>query len=156
MGVAAGVASLIVALAITNGMRRDLQDRLLGSTSHVSLMRASADGIRNWRPLLERLRRLNHVKAAAPGLYGQVLLSRGARSGGALIEGVLPEDQIKVGDLLQSIKEGSATELAPRAAELESDVKKESAPPLVVGSELAADVGAKVGDTVLVQALKAS
>src|SRR5260221_12096167 len=83
-GVAAGVASLIIALAITNGMRRDLQERLLGSTAHVELMRVAADGIRNWRPLLERLRRVPHVTAAAPGLYGQVLISRGTRSGGGL------------------------------------------------------------------------
>ena len=55
-GVAAGVASLIIALAITNGMRRDLQDRLLGSTAHVQLMRVASDGIRNWRPLTARLR----------------------------------------------------------------------------------------------------
>ena len=69
IGVAAGVASLIIALAITNGMRRDLQDRLLGSTAHVDLERVKADGIRNWRPLLEELRKLPHVVAAAPGFY---------------------------------------------------------------------------------------
>ncbi len=50
LGVAAGVASLIIALAITNGMRRDLQDRLLGSTAHVDLMRIAGDGIRDWQP----------------------------------------------------------------------------------------------------------
>ncbi len=113
VGVAAGVASLIIALAITNGMRRDLQERLLGSTAHVQLMRVAADGIRDWRPLLERLRRVPGVTAAAPGLYGQVLISRGARSGGALVEGVIPADERKVGDLLQSIKVGSAAELEP-------------------------------------------
>ena len=48
-GVAAGVAALIIALAITNGMRRDLQDRLLGASAHVDLMRVEADGIRDWR-----------------------------------------------------------------------------------------------------------
>src|SRR6185312_1774325 len=51
IGVAAGVASLIIALAITTGMKRDLQDRLLGSTSHVDLMRTAGDGMRDWRPL---------------------------------------------------------------------------------------------------------
>ena len=80
LGVAAGVASLIIALAITNGMRRDLQDRLLGSTAHVELERVASDGIRDWRPLLDRVSRLPHVKAAAPGLYEEVLVSRGARS----------------------------------------------------------------------------
>ncbi len=55
-GVAAGVAALIIALAITNGMRRDLQDRLVDSSAHVQLMRVKDDGIRDWQPLLERLR----------------------------------------------------------------------------------------------------
>ena len=49
IGVAAGVASLIIALAINNGFRQDLQDRLLGSTSHINLLRVESDGIRNWQ-----------------------------------------------------------------------------------------------------------
>src|ERR1700709_1544865 len=111
--VAAGVASLIIALAITNGMRRDLQERLVGSTSHVDLMRVAGDGIRDWRALLERLRKVRHVVAAAPGLYGQVLISHGARSGGGLIKGVVPADEKTVGDLLQNVKEGSGEALEP-------------------------------------------
>src|SRR5271167_3652200 len=117
IGVAAGVASLIIALAITNGMRRDLQERLVGSTSHVELMRVKGDGIRDWRPLLTRLRALPHVTAAAPGLYGQVLISRGARSGGALIKGIIPADESTVGDLLQSMVQGSAVALEPKGSE---------------------------------------
>ncbi len=89
-GVAVGVASLIIALAITNGMRRDLQDRLLSSTAHVELMRVQNDGIRDWRALTERLRRLPHVTAAAAGLYEPVLLSRGSLSGGAMLKGIIP------------------------------------------------------------------
>jgi ABC-type lipoprotein release transport system permease subunit len=113
IGVAAGVASLIIALAITNGMRRELQERLVGSTAHVDLMRVAGDGIKNWRPLLEQLRKLPHVTAAAPGLYGQVLISHGARSGGGIVKGVIPEDERTVGDLLQSVVEGSANALEP-------------------------------------------
>jgi len=86
-GVAAGVASLVVALAVNNGFRQDLQDRLLGSTAHVQLMRVASDGIRDWRSLTARLQQLPHVKAAAPGLYEQVLVSRGARSSGATNSG---------------------------------------------------------------------
>src|ERR1700681_2835696 len=99
VGVAAGVASLIIALAITNGMRRDLQDKLLGSTAHVQLERVEADGIRNWQPLFERLRHLPHVNAASPGLFEQVMVARGARASGALIEGVLPDQEMTVSDL---------------------------------------------------------
>jgi lipoprotein-releasing system permease protein len=155
IGVAAGVASLIIALAITNGMRRDLQERLVGSTAHVDLMRVAADGIRDWRPLLARLRTVPHVTAAAPGLYGQVLISRGARSGGALIKGVLPKDERTVGDLLQSVVEGSAKELEPVARQVGESADQRTSgaaavPPIVIGKDLAETLGANVGDSVLV------
>jgi lipoprotein-releasing system permease protein len=140
-GVAAGVASLIIALAITNGMRRDLQDRLLGSTAHVQLMRVASDGIRDWRPLTARLERLPHVKAAAPGLYEQVLISHGARSGGALIEGVVLAKERRVSDLLGSVTLGSAAAL---------DTQGQTPPPIVIGYDLADTIDAKVGTTVLV------
>ena len=148
VGVAAGVAALIIALAITNGMRRDLQQRLVGSTAHVQLMRTAGDGIRDWRPLMARLAEVPHVTAVAPGLYGQVLISRGARSGGALIKGIIPADERRVGNLLQSVNEGSAAELAPDTST--APAGDELAPPLVIGHELALTLGAEVGDTLLV------
>jgi lipoprotein-releasing system permease protein len=153
IGVTAGVASLIIALAITNGMRRDMQERLLGSTAHIDLMRVAADGIKDWRPLLERLRALPHVTAAAPGLYGQVLISRGARSGGGLIKGVIPADERTVGDLLQKVQEGSAEELDPEPpapAGANGTAAARPLPPIVIGNDLAETIGAKVGDAVLV------
>src|SRR5215469_15074471 len=142
-GVAAGVAALIIALAITNGMRRDLQDRLLGSTAHVQLMRMEADGIRDWRPLLERLRHVPHVAAASPGLYEQVLVARGARDGGALIEGILPDDELMVSDLLRTATPGSIEALQPQA---QTEPGPGEIPPIVLGNELAQTVGATVGD----------
>jgi lipoprotein-releasing system permease protein len=152
VGVAAGVASLIIALAITNGMRRDLQERLVGSTAHVMLMRISGDGIRDWRPLLARMRALPHVTAAAPGLYEEVLISRGAKSGGALIEGIVPQDQNSVSDILQNVKQGSATVLEPSESVSQpvSETSTQPVPPIVIGQDLATTIGAEVGDTVLV------
>jgi lipoprotein-releasing system permease protein len=139
-------------------MRRDLQERLLGSTAHVDLMRVAADGIRDWRPLLDRLRKVPHVTAAAPGLYGQVLISRGARSGGGLIKGVIPKDEKTVGDLLQKVTEGSAQALEPLVApgvptnvsNDERGATSTAVPPIVIGRDLADTIGAKVGDTVMV------
>jgi len=160
VGVAAGVAALIIALAITNGMRRDLQQRLVGSTAHVQLMRTAGDGISHWRPLMARLAAVPHVTAVAPGLYGQVLISRGARSGGALIKGIVPADEATVGNLLQSVNEGSAAELAPSSVGSQvagsgpgapySSPASQLAPPLVIGHELAVTLGAEVGDSLLV------
>jgi lipoprotein-releasing system permease protein len=166
IGVAAGVASLIIALAITNGMQRDLQERLVGSTAHVELMKVAGDGMKNWQPLLARLRALPHVTAAAPGFYGQVLISRGARSGGALVKGIIPADERTVSDLLQAVKQGSAEALEPvnvGAADeeqpaLSQGTSKDGAPdsvapalpPIVIGQDLAESIGAGVGDTVWV------
>src|SRR5579872_5253277 len=111
VGVAAGVASLIIALAITNGFRQDLQNRLLASTAHVSLERAQGDGIREWRILLEKMQRQPRVAAASPALYEQVLVSRGARARGLLLKGVVPQYESRVSELLNAVKAGSADPL---------------------------------------------
>jgi lipoprotein-releasing system permease protein len=111
LGVAAGVASLIVALAINNGFRQDLQERLIGSTSHISLLRIADDGIKDWPSLLARLSQQPHVIAAAPAIFEQVLISRGPRARGAVLKGMIPADERKVGDLLSTIKQGSAAPL---------------------------------------------
>ncbi|MGH9515053.1 MAG: FtsX-like permease family protein [Terriglobales bacterium] len=173
-GVAAGVASLVIALAINNGFRQDLQDRLLGSTSHVNLLRSMGDGIRDWRPLMERLQKQPHVIAAAPDIYEQVLISIGSNARGAVLKGIVPKDERKVSDLLDSVKQGSADALEP--AELESpgtvgdgrprpsnssanheadsleevQQRRAAMPPIILGTEMANELGAKVGSTVLV------
>jgi len=145
-GVAAGVAALIIALAITNGMQRDLQDRLLGSTAHVQLQRVERDGIRDWRPLLERLRKLPHVTAASPGLSEQVLVARGARDGGALIEGILPDMELTVSDLLKTATPGSVEALQPQPGPVPAS--NADLPPILLGKDLAETVGAVIGDKV--------
>jgi len=124
------------------------------------LMRIAGDGIRDWRPLLQQLRKLPHVTAAAPELYEEVLIGRGARSGGALIQGVIPADQKTVSDLLQSVKVGSADALEPvPSANSQVSGSRPGAPdsagalpvpPIVIGKDLADTVGAEVGDTVQV------
>ncbi|MGB6686692.1 MAG: FtsX-like permease family protein [Terracidiphilus sp.] len=147
-GVAAGVSALIIALAITNGMRRDLQERLLGSTAHVQLMQVEGKGIRDWQPLLERLRHVPHVTAAAPELDEQVLVARGARDGGALVEGILPDEERTVSDLLANATPGAVQALEPQSASAASQTTEH--PPIVLGRDLAQTTGASVGDSVLV------
>jgi lipoprotein-releasing system permease protein len=162
LGVAAGVASLIIALAINNGFRQDLQDRLLGSISHVNLLRVQSDGIRDFRPLLDRLARQPHVVAAAPAIYEQVLISRGPRARGAVLKGILPAEERRVSDMLQSVKSGSASELesespvptTPADASPDSlravQDRVAALPPIVLGKDMATELGATVGSVVLV------
>ncbi len=185
LGVAAGVASLIVALAINNGFRQDLQARLLGSTAHISLLRVQSDGIPDWRPLLGKLSKQPHVVAAAPAIYEQVLISRGPRARGAVLKGMLPRYEREVSDLLNSVVLGSAAALedAPAVGTGESSVGASSKtnasataadksvrstqaespddlsgvqqrvanmPPIILGKDMAEEIGATVGSVVLV------
>ncbi|ABF42568.1 Lipoprotein releasing system, transmembrane protein, LolC/E family [Candidatus Koribacter versatilis Ellin345] len=155
IGVAAGVASLIIALAINNGFRSDLQARLLGSMSHINLMRLQNDGIKNWRDLLAKLEKQPHVVAGAPAIYEQVLISRGARAQGALLKGIVPADERRVSALLDNVKFGSADALdssqngegAPKTL---SDEVTQSLPPIVLGKDMADTLGATTGSVVLV------
>ncbi len=172
-GVVAGVASLVVALAVNNGFRQDLQDRLLGSTSHVNLLRTMGDAMHDWRPLMERLQKQPHVIAVAPDIYEQVLISVGPRARGAVLKGIIPKDERKVSDLLNSVKEGSAEELdeqpigtstatgkagegarstEPQDADsLEAAQQRRAAmPPIILGKEMADELGAKAGSVVMV------
>jgi lipoprotein-releasing system permease protein len=174
-GVAAGVASLVVALAINNGFRQDLQQRLLGSTSHISLERTADDGIKDWPALMERLVKEPHVVAAAPAIFEEVLISRGPRARGAVLKGMIPRYERKVGDLLNSVSEGSAAPLeekqaaevahAALPAQSRSDSAAEAGaadsleavnqriaamPPIVLGKDMADNLGATVGSVVLV------
>jgi lipoprotein-releasing system permease protein len=155
IGVAAGVASLIIALAINNGFRQDLQDRLLGSSSHINLLRVEADGIRNWRPLLSELEKQPHVVGGAPAIYEQVLISRGARAQGAVLKGIIPSEEGKVSTLLDAVKTGSADPLAPQSQPANTpkdpDEPATALPtmaPIVLGKDLADQLGATVGSVV--------
>ncbi|HEY3767113.1 MAG TPA: FtsX-like permease family protein [Candidatus Angelobacter sp.] len=149
VGVTAGVASLVIALSINAGFQKDLQDQLLGSQSHINLVRVQNDGIENWRPLMERLRKTPRVTGVAPAMYGQVLVSRAARASGALLKGVIPEYENRVGELLKSVKFGSAAALEPCAATDEDCKSGKALPPVVLGKDLAETIGANVGSTIM-------
>lgn len=142
LGIAAGVTSLIVALAINNGFRQDLQGRLLGATAHVNLQREDGGGIEEWRELLASLSATPGVVASAPALYGTVLASHANRSSQMILKGVDAAAESQVGNLLSQLREGS---IAP----LSEPVAANAAPPVVIGKVMADTLGASVGDSIL-------
>jgi len=136
MGVAAGVMALVVALAINNGFRQELQSHLVGATSHVNLMEVEpGEGIGDWRAFLERFRNTPRVIAVAPALYGQVMLSGPSQARGAVLKGIDPAAELKVGDLLRSIRQGSLDALRQTTG----------FPGLIVGKTLADELGLRLG-----------
>jgi lipoprotein-releasing system permease protein len=133
-------------------------------------MRVENDGIRDWRLLLDRLAKAPHVLAASPAIYEQVLISRGARAKGAILKGILPERERRVSQLLNYVVAGSAQPLADAQQRHEAGQERqpqpsagaspdslagvharfEGLPPIILGKDMADDLGASVNSVVLV------
>jgi lipoprotein-releasing system permease protein len=143
VGVAAGVASLIIALAINAGFKEDLQKRLLGATANINLLRTENDGIRNYEALMERLGGVPHVIATAPAIYETVLLSSSNRAKGVVMKGIDPKRELQVGDLLRSVQQGKLESLQSKSPQ-----DPGMAAPIVLGKDLAESLGVNLGDFV--------
>jgi lipoprotein-releasing system permease protein len=142
IGVTAGVMSLVIALAINAGFRNTLQRNLLGATAHVSILEKEPTyGIENWRELIGKVRRLPHVSAAAPSLYGTVFLAGPVQSSGAVLKGIDAGGESSTIDLVKHLKEGSLDSL---------NQEVRGYPTIVIGSELARQTGMRMGSLVKV------
>lgn len=142
LGIAAGVASLIVALAINNGFGSTLQASLLSATAHVSIQERHPNfGIENWQKLIPKLRRIRHVTAVTPGLYDQVGLRGPLVSVGAILKGVPLGHGEPVPEMLSRLKTGSLDAF--------SDPHR-SATAIVLGARLAEQAGVGLGSAVTV------
>jgi lipoprotein-releasing system permease protein len=138
VGVAAGVATLVIALAMNTGFRRTIQERLLGVTAHVNISRPGAEGIHDYRQLAARLARTPGVKAVAPAIYLTVLLSVGNQARGIVLKGIDPRLEAKRNEALERIVSGTAN-FSP---------DKDGFDAIVVGKILANQLDLKVGDYV--------
>jgi lipoprotein-releasing system permease protein len=106
LGVAAGVATLVIALAMNTGFRETLQDRLLGVTAHISLTRPGSEGIANYKQLAEKFRKTPEVKSITPAIYETMLLSFGGEARGVVVKGVDVQLEKKSDEALQKITAG--------------------------------------------------
>src|ERR1700733_2385056 len=108
VGVAVGVATLVIALAMNSGFRLTLQDRLLGVTAHVNVARPGGEGIEDYRELAARLGQVPGVRAVAPAVYITMLLSSGNVARGVVVKGIDPALEAKRNEALERIVSGSA------------------------------------------------
>jgi lipoprotein-releasing system permease protein len=118
-GVAAGVMALIIALAVNNGFKSTLERNLLGAMAHINVApKEASNGIDHWHELTARLRRVPHVTAAAPALYGGVFLTGGVQPHFGYIKGIALdiEDTLNVNDALRHLKSGSLDRLRDPSA----------------------------------------
>ena len=133
-GVALGVATLIVVLSVMNGFEQELRERLLGLTSHASILQDK--GLDDWLPLVERLQQKNDIRGAAPYIEQEAILSGPGGLAGALITGIEPDLEAKVSRVDTSMLIGSLNDLRPDSYRI------------VLGRVLAQRAGIAVGDKV--------
>ena len=138
IGVAAGVATLVVALAMNSGFRETLQDRLLGVTAHISLTRPGSGGISNYQALSEKLQQMAGVRSVTPAIYETVLLSFGGQARGVVTKGIDVEREKKSDEALQKLTSG----------QLDFSTDADGIDGLIVGKQLSDEWKLRPGDYV--------
>jgi len=136
LGIALGVAALIIVLSVMNGFQKEIRARILGVTPHLQVM-AEGGQLFDWQPVLDMVSSHTGVSAASPYVNGQGMLSRNESVQGVMVRGILPEGENKLTGLDDKMKAGSLAEL--RAGEFG----------IVLGGDLARALGTHLGDTVL-------
>ena len=135
-GIALGVAVLIVVLSVMNGFGDALRNSILSVASHMQVTGANGN-LSNWQMVLEKSKSVPQVKAAAPYVMGQGMLSFGHYAQGTLVRGIVPADEEKVAELGKKMRAGSLEDL--RAGEFN----------IVLGADLARSLGAQIGDKIV-------
>jgi lipoprotein-releasing system permease protein len=136
-GIALGVAALIVVLSVMNGFQDELRNRILSVASHIEI-HALSGNMENWEAVARAARANPRVKAEAPYVLGQAMLSSAELNRGALIRGVDPVLEGTVADIGTHMRAGSLSAL--KAGEFG----------IVLGAELARALGVRTGDSVVV------
>lgn len=139
LGIALGVAALIVVLSVMNGFQNELRTRILGVASHLQIS-GSNNALADWQSVVNFVKGSPQVQAAAPYIMAQGMISLDQAVQGAMVRGILPAEEDKVADLGTHMKVGKLSDL--KAGEFG----------IVLGAELAQSLGAGLGDKVVVMA----
>jgi len=138
LGIALGVAALIIVLSVMNGFQKEVRDRMLSVISHVEVSDASGAALADWRRTASEARRNPQVVGAAPFVASQALIARGDDMRGIIVRGIVPQEEATVTDLAAKLKDTTLARLVPGAWGV------------VLGGELARSLGVRSGDKVTV------
>ncbi len=168
LGVAIGVAALVVVMGVYNGFTTSIRDKILGSNAHVLLMSSDftafdpplddAEGLARAErtgaatPVLARVQAMPGVKAATPYVYTEVLLSTPRGATGLVLRGIDPVQAVEALPMLHTLDSGKVDNLLPpqhsEAGETGEGVETAGPPGILLGKDLAVRFGLKVGDRV--------
>ena len=136
-GVSVGVAALITTLSVMNGFQSDIKEKVIGAQSHILVFGKMAKD--TYETKIKQIEQNKFVAAAAPHVYGQGIISYEGQSLGLVVRGLDPEQEKNINTLVDSVEEGSFT----------PNWEENAPPPLVLGTELAANLGVEIGDDVV-------
>ncbi|MFA6016236.1 MAG: lipoprotein-releasing ABC transporter permease subunit [Gallionellaceae bacterium] len=136
LGIALGVAALIIVLSVMNGFQKEIRARILGVSPHLQISGDSGQ-LSAWQPVMNLITVHPDVAGASPYVTGQGMLSQGENVEGVMVRGILPDGENKLTGLAEKMKAGKLSDL--RAGEFG----------IVLGSDLARTLGARVGDSIL-------
>ncbi|MBN1939471.1 MAG: ABC transporter permease [Candidatus Aminicenantes bacterium] len=139
VGIAIGVAALIIAIALITGFQKDVQDKILGATSHLMISDLTGDGLADYAGTANLIRPVAGVKSVSPVVYGNVLLQAADKSQGAILKGMDLQAERGIQPWLEVLESGDLPE--------EGSGPREG---ILLGRDLAAAMGAAVGDIVTV------
>lgn len=136
-GVSVGVAALITTMSVMNGFQTDIKDKIIGAQSHILIFGQMSP--KTYEEKIAAVRQHPLVAAAAPHIYGQGIITYAGQSLGLIVRGLDPEQEKDINTLTSSVTDGTFT----------PDWDKDAPPPLVVGTELADNLGLDIGDDVV-------
>ncbi len=139
LGITIGVMALIIAIALITGFQEDVQDKILGATSHIMVSDLTGEGLRDYAQLISKIEAIKGLKSISPVVYNTVLISGFSRSQGAVLKGIDFELEKKSSAWLQKLERGGIPSSSPREG-------------ILLGREIAFNVGAGIGDVVTVLA----
>ena len=137
LGIALGVTALITVLSVMNGFEAELRNRILGMTAH-STITGRGGQLADWPSLQNELKNYPHIEGTAPFVKGQVMINAGRRVSGTLLRGVVPTEEASVSEVEDKMVSGELSDLQSGQYRI------------VLGNELAAHLGAMIGDKVTV------
>ena len=140
LGIALGVAALIIVLSVMNGFQKEVRDRMLSVISHVEIVQSQGEALEDWQATATQARVNPQVIGAAPFIAAQALIARGEDMRGAVVRGISPVDEATVTDLAAKLRDTTLARLVPGAWGI------------VLGGELARNLGVQVGDKVTIVA----
>jgi lipoprotein-releasing system permease protein len=138
LGIALGVAALIIVLSVMNGFQKEVRDRMLSVIAHIEVTDAAGGALADWKKTADEARKNPQVIGAAPFVASQALIARGDDMHGIVVRGIVPQEEATVTDLAAKLKDTTLARLVPGTWSV------------VLGGELARSLGVREGDKVTI------